>query len=111
MIWYFMMIACCAFSAFSQVLLKYSSQKKHSTFLSQYLNAWVITAYVLFFCVLVVNTFVLRHVQMTVVGCVGESLPYVLALTSGRFLFGEKMSAKKILGCVLVLAGVVIVLV
>lgn len=111
MIWYFVLVFCCVISVFSQVLLKSSSQKNHSTFLSQYLNARVITAYALFFCVLVANTFVLRHVQMTVAGCVGESLPYVLALMSGRFLFGEKMSSKKMLGCALVLAGVVVVLV
>lgn len=100
----------CFISAFSQVLLKKASLKDYGSFLKQYLNAYVILGYGLFFVVLFLNVYLLRKLPLAVVSPVGESLPIVLSFVSGRLIFNEKFSARKINGTVVILLGMCVIL-
>ena len=76
-------------SAFSQVLLKKASMHKYESFLKQYLNPYVVCGYGLFFVVLLVNIYLLRHIPITVTSAISESLPLVLSFVTGRIFFED----------------------
>lgn len=94
-------------SALSQTLLKAGAKKTHRNLIQEYLNPWVISGYVL----LVVSTLCVIYAYRGVDyknGPVIESLGYVLVMLSGRVVFQEKITKRKLFGNLLILAGIVI---
>ena len=85
------MLVCTAFSAVSQILLKQSANQEHESILKEYLNWRVITAYLIFGAVLLVNTYAYTQVE----------LKYGLVLK-------EKITRGKLIGNLLIVAGVLI---
>lgn len=104
-----LLLICCFLSALSQVLLKKSALETYSNMIQQYLNVKVIVAYSIFFCVVLLNTYIIRFLPMNVVSAVSESVPPVLSCIFGFLFFGEKITARKILGCGSIILGVVII--
>lgn len=104
------MIANCFLSAFSQALLKKSALKEYSSPIRSYLNALVICGYGLFFVVLCVNVFLLKFLPLSVVSPVTEILPIGLSFVAGRLLFRESFPLRKIIGSVLIFAGIFFIL-
>lgn len=104
--YFLLLILTCLVSAISQVLLKKAAQKEYSSFLRQYLNIRVITAYVMFFFVIVGNTFVLKYIPLTVMNPIAETLPYILSIFFGYFFFNEKINIRKICGAVIIIIGI-----
>lgn len=111
--WIFILIlvANCFLSAFSQVLLKKAALKNENYFVRQYLNPYVLLGYALFFVVLCVNVFLLKHLPLLVLNPVAEALPIALSFVAGGLFFGENLSKRKICGGILIVAGIVVVLV
>lgn len=101
----------CIISALSQVLLKKASQREYQSPIIKYLNPLVVIAYILFFCVVVFNTYLLKHIPLILASTFSSSLPFVLSFVNGRIFFDEKINKWKIVGGCLILVGIMIVVI
>lgn len=95
------------FSAFSQILLKQSANREHKRGVYEYLNWRVITAYLIFFGVLLLNTYAYTHVPYKY-GSVIDTFTYVFVLLLSRFLLGEKITKGKLAGNLIIITGILI---
>ena len=101
------MLICTVFSAVSQILLKQSANQKHESTLKEYLNWRVITAYLIFGSVLLVNTYAYTQVDMKY-GPVLDTFTYVFVLLFSWLILKEKITKGKLIGNLLIVAGVII---
>lgn len=101
------MIAGTFLGAISQLLLKQSAGKEYKSIIYEYLNWRVITAYAIYFGVLLLNTWCFTKVPMKL-GPVIDCLTYVFVLLLSFLVLKEKSNKGKMLGNLLILAGVLI---
>ena len=99
------MLVCTAFSAVSQILLKQRAKKEHESTLKEYLNWRVITAYLIFGAVLLVNTYAYTQVELKY-GPVLDTFTYVFVLILSWLVLKEKITRGKLIGNLLIVAGV-----
>ena len=95
-------------SSVSQVMLKKAAQKEYGSWLREYLNPWVIGAYVLFF---VSTLFSVRAFALGLplsLGPVLEATGYVFVTAVGVTMFQEKLNRKKIIALALIIAGIIV---
>ncbi len=92
-------------AAVSQILLKKSALKKHDGFLKEYLNPYVIGGYMLTGISMLLTILAFRGLEYKN-GPIIESLGLVLVMLFGIFIFREKLTKKKCIGTVLILAGI-----
>ena len=102
-----LMLAGTFFTAISQVLLKQSANKKYSNPLLEYLNWRVIVAYGIFFGVLLLNTWCYTKVDMRY-GPVIDTAAYVFVLLLSRFILNEKITKGKLIGNLIIIAGILV---
>lgn len=102
-----LMFAGTFFTAISQVLLKQSAGKTYRNPLFEYLNWRVLLAYCLFFGILLVNTYAYTKVDMKY-GAVIDTFSYVFVMLLSRFLLKERFTRGKVIGNLLIIAGVFI---
>lgn len=95
------------FSAGSQVLLKQSARIEHKSWLYEYLNWRVITAYFIAFAVLLVNTYAFTKIDMRF-GSVIDTFTYVFVMILSYFLLKEKFTKWQLIGNMVIIAGVLI---
>lgn len=94
-------------AASSQMLLKKSAQKEHSSIITEYLNPWVICGYGLLLLSMIVTIFCYDGLgYMGVV--VMEPINYVIVLVMARLIFKEKITFRKFLGVLLIISGIVV---
>lgn len=91
----------------SQLLLKKSAMRPHTSFLREYCNPYVITGYAMLFSSMFLTILAFRGLDFKN-GPVMESLGYVLVLVLSRIFFGEKITRKKIIGTICILVGMVV---
>ena len=101
------MLAGTFFSAISQVLLKQSANMEYKNPLREYLNWRVIVAYGIFFGVLLLNTWCYTKVDMRF-GPVIDTAAYVFVLIFSRLILNEKITKGKLVGNLLIIAGILI---
>ena len=101
------MLAGTFFSAISQVLLKQSANMEYKNPLREYLNWRVILAYGIFFGVLLLNTWCYTKVDMKF-GPVIDTAAYVFVLIFSRLILNEKITKGKLVGNLLIIAGILI---
>lgn len=94
-------------SAVSQILLKKSALESHSSWLKEYLNIKVISAYFLFFCAVLIDLIALKFVPVSFVPVI-ETSSYIFIIIFSRIIFKEKISLKQYSAIVLILAGILI---
>ena len=94
-------------ASFAQVLLKKSALKTYPSRIREYLNVLVICGYGLMFVGMFLNVFGYRYVEYRD-GSVVESIGFLLVMILSRVFFGEKITARKILGNLLIFAGIAI---
>ncbi|MCI7814106.1 MAG: EamA family transporter [Lachnospiraceae bacterium] len=92
-------------SAISQILLKQSANQKHESFLKEYLNWRVITAYLIFFGVLLLNTYAYTQVDLKY-GSVIDTFTYVFVLLLSVLMLHEKVSKGQLIGNLLIIVGI-----
>lgn len=91
----------------SQILLKKSAMKQYHYKFGDYLNPYVICAYGLLFLSMTMTVFAYRGVDLKT-GPVLEATSYIyVAILSAVFL-KEKISARKKIGLLVIVAGIVI---
>ena len=94
-------------SSISQILLKKSADRTYDSRLKEYLNPLVIVAYIMFFCSMMITMYCYRYVDVSA-GPIFESAGYVFVGILGFIFLKEKFTAKKTLGMVLILLGIVV---
>lgn len=94
-------------SSVSQIMLKKSANIKYDNKVKEYLNPWVIIAYVLFFGATLVNVIAYKYVPLSL-GPILESSGYFFVTILGMIFLKEKVGRKKIIGLAVVFAGIVI---
>ena len=95
------------FTAVSQILLKQSSNIKYENKIREYLNFRVILSYGIFFLILLLNTWCYTKVEMRY-GPVIDTAAYVVVLLLSRLILKEKFTKGKILGNLIIIAGILI---
>lgn len=102
-----MMLGGTFFSAISQVLLKQSANKVYRNPIREYLNWRVITAYGIFFGVLLLNTYCFTKVDMRY-GPVIDTAAYIFVLLFSWLILKEKITKGKIIGNLIIVLGILI---
>ena len=95
-------------SAFSQILLKIASRREYSSWIYEYLNFRVISAYVIFFLATLLTVYCYKVVPLSI-GAMLEASGYVFVTVLGRIILKEKVSRQKIIGMILVIIGVIVI--
>ena len=94
-------------SAVSQVILKTSANKTHSSIIKEYLNLRVILAYTLFFGASLLAVTAYRHIPLSL-GVVLESTGYIYIPFLSFFFLKERITKKKALGMVVIIVGILV---
>ena len=94
-------------SSISQILLKKSADRTYDSRLKEYLNPLVIIAYGMFFCSMMITMYCYRYVDVSA-GPIFESAGYIFVGVLGYIFLKEKFTAKKIIGMLLIMLGIVI---
>lgn len=102
-----LMFGCTFFSALSQILLKQSANQSHSGSLGEFLNWRVITAYIIFGLVLLANTCAYTRVPYRY-GSIIDTFTYIFVLLLSHFWLKEKITRGKLLGNLIIVAGILI---
>ena len=96
-------------AAVSQLMLKKAADNPRYTGLRFYLNPLVILAYAIFFGCMLLNVVALQTVELTVASVL-EASGFLYVMILGRLFLHEKITAKKLIGNALIVAGIVITL-
>ena len=80
----------------SQILLKKSAMKAHKDFFSEYLNRFVISGYLMLGISMLITIFAYKV------------LNYILVMCLSRLTFQEKITGRKCLGMLCIIAGIVV---
>lgn len=102
-----LMFAGTFFTAVSQVLLKQSAKEEHKSWIFEYLNWRVITAYGIAFTVLFLNTYAYTKVDMKY-GAVIDTFSYVFVMVLSYLLLKEKFNKGQLIGNLIIISGVLI---
>lgn len=94
-------------ASISQVLLKKSTFISHGSIIREYLNPYVISGYGLLVVSMVLTVYAYSGMAYKN-GPIIESLGNVFVLIFGYFVFGERISRKKILGIGIIILGILI---
>ncbi len=92
-------------SSISQVMLKKSALKTYDSKIKEYLNPLVIVAYILFVGTTFLSIFAYRGIPLSM-GPILEATSYIYVTIFGIVFFNEKMSKKKWIALVLIIAGI-----
>ena len=92
-------------ASFSQILLKTSALKTYSSIWREYVNPWVIIGYGMMVLSTLLTVFAYRGVDYKN-GPVIDSVGFLLVMIWSRIFFGEKITKRKVIGNLLILAGI-----
>lgn len=91
----------------SQILLKKGAMKQYDSFIREYLNVYVISGYMLMFASVFLTMIVYRGMDFMNVPVI-EAIGYILVPVLSYFFFKEKLTRKKVLGILFILAGILV---
>jgi len=106
--WIFGIAFSATIASFAQVLLKKSATEEHASFLREYLNWKVIAGYAIMFAGMFINIYVYSRGVEYKNGPVMESIGNIWVVLLSFFFFGEPITKKKVLGNILIIAGIFI---
>ncbi|SFU87423.1 multidrug ABC transporter [Butyrivibrio sp. INlla21] len=106
---FFLMLLAELIASTSQVLLKKSAEKNYPNIIREYLNALVIGGYMLLVLSMVISIFCYDEKALGYMGVVVmEPVGYIIVMIMSRIFFKEKISARKLVGVVLILSGIAV---
>lgn len=94
-------------ASFSQVMLKMGAGKKYNSKIREYLNVYVISGYGMLFVSMLLTIVAYSRLSYLSVPVV-EAVGYVLVPVLSYFFFKEKLSKRKNVGILFILAGIFI---
>lgn len=92
-------------SCASQVLLKKSSAIQYSSWIREYLNVRVITAYAVFFLATLLSIYAYRVLPLTT-GSMLEATGYIYVTVFDKIFFHQKITKRRIISLILIISGV-----
>lgn len=98
-------------ASISQILLKISANKHtdSDTFVSQYINPWVISAYTIFFLTTIISVIALKWLTLSMAAIL-ETLAQIFVPVLSFFLLKEPISLRKGIGIMFIVVGMAIAL-
>ncbi len=100
-----LLLASVIVASFSQILLKKSALKTYPSIWREYVNPWVIIGYGMMVLSTLLTVFAYREVDYKN-GPVIDSVGFLLVMLWSRIFFGEKITKRKVIGNLLILAGI-----
>jgi len=94
-------------ASISQVLLKKSTFKTYQTVMKEYLNPYVLSGYALLFLSMLLTIYAYSGMDYKN-GPVIEAMGNVIVLGLGYFVFGERISIRKLIGIACIIAGIIV---
>ncbi|MDY2729778.1 MAG: EamA family transporter [Clostridium sp.] len=94
-------------ASISQIILKKSANKEHSSLIKEYLNIQVIVGYGLLFCSTIMTILALKGLPYKNVP-IFETLGYVFILVLSNIFLKEKITKKKLVGNIIIILGIII---
>lgn len=94
-------------SSVAQLLLKKSAQTNRGGVIREYLNRLVITGYLILFAAMCIAIVAYRVVPLKY-GAIIESLGYVFVMLLSAAFLKEKVTPRKILGNLIIIAGIIV---
>ena len=94
-------------ASFSQVMLKLGAGKTYNSKIREYLNIYVISGYGMLFVSMIITVVAYSRLSYLSVPVV-EAVGYILVPILSYFIFKEKLTKRKLLGILFILAGIVI---
>ncbi len=91
----------------SQIILKTSSGQKYDSIIKEYLNPKVIIAYAMFFGTTLISLYAYKGLPLSM-GPVLEATGYIWVAILSFFILKEKITTKKLIGLVVIIAGIVV---
>lgn len=91
----------------SQILLKKSAMINYPNKLKEYLNPYVIIGYGMIFLSMILSIIAYKMTDYKN-GPLMETVGFVLVLLYGCLFFKEKLSLRKLLGCIFIICGIII---
>lgn len=104
---YLLLVCSVTIASFSQILLKKSAMKTYKAKIYDYLNPYVVIGYAMTFCSMLLSIFAYRMVAYKN-GPLIESMGFVIVMFLSLLFFGEKITKRKLLGSIFIIAGIVI---
>ena len=92
----------------SQILLKKSAGITYENPIREYLNRYVLFGYGMLFLSMVLTILAYRTTDIYMIVPVLETMGYIFVLFFGRIFFAEPITRNKMLGILLILAGIVV---
>ena len=106
--YYIVVILSVLTASLAQMLLKKGATQQHDSFVSEYLNPWVIGGYTLMGISLIANIFAMSHgIQVKEVGII-ESLSYLFIPTLSFLCFKEQIGWRKIGAVGVIMTGIIV---
>lgn len=94
-------------ASISQILLKKSALMEHDSFIKEYMNKFVIVAYIIFFFSTLITMMSYKKVPLSL-GVILESTGYIFVSILSYIFLKETFTKKQLLGLCCILAGVII---
>jgi multidrug transporter EmrE-like cation transporter len=94
-------------SSVSQIILKSSANIKYENRIREYLNPRVIIAYGIFFLATLVTIYAYKGIPLSL-GPILETTGYLWISLLGYFILKERISRRKLVGLIVVIAGIII---
>ena len=91
----------------SQIILKTSSGQRYDSVIKEYLNPKVIIAYAMFFGTTLISLYAYKGLPLSM-GPVLEATGYIWVAILSFFILKEKITTKKLIGLVVIIAGIVV---
>ncbi len=107
LLFYILMILSAFVTAFSQIILKKSANRKHRNVVFEYLNPYVLFSYTCYVGVLVLNVFIYTRIDYRF-GVVINSLSTVFVMLLSRMILKESITKKRIIGNAIIVCGILV---
>ena len=95
-------------ASFSQILLKKSAQREHTSKMAEMLNRQVIFAYGIFFISVVINVVALGHGVKVKDLPILEALGYIFVPILSLIFLKERISGKNIAALSMIIVGIIV---
>ena len=94
-------------ASISQILLKKSALRQHASWIREYMNVQVISAYLLLFLSTILTILAFRGMTYKN-GIMIDATGYLFIMVLSFLFFNEKITRKKLIGNVLIVIGLII---
>ncbi len=95
------------YAVLSQVLLKKSAQREHTSFIKEYVNPFVIGGYGLLLLLMILAIYCNTGLEYMAVVLL-EATSYVMVMILSQIIFKEKITRFKFIGMCLIIIGIVV---